>query len=390
WAWPDVRVLFTCIIGFGHFYPLVPLARAFEKAGHEVAFATDPGFCGSVAETGFTAFPAGLDHAEAQRRFVAMTPGWDEVAPQDRAAYIMPGMFGQVRVPPMLADLAPLIARWRPDLLIHDSAEMAGAIAAEVVGLPHAEHSFGLLRPRRNRRRATDVLAPISASLGVPNPGVGGINGETYLDVCPPGLQFPEIADLKNRIALRPEEFETPPDPDFERWIAARSSRPLVYLTMGTIFNALDTFRTILAGLASERIHVVVTVGAAIDPADLGAAAAGHYIRRFIPQAEVLRQADLMISHGGSGAMLGVLNAAVPMLAIPQGADQFMNAARMSEAGVGLEILPDQLSPDAVRHAVERLLQDPGFATAACSLRAEIAAMPAPSSVVSHLEALVR
>ena len=88
--------------------------------------------------------------------------------------------------------------------------------------------------------------------------------------------------------------------------------------------------------------------------------------------------------------MLGVLNAAVPMLAIPQGADQFMNAARMSEAGVGLEILPDRLSPDAVRHAVERLLEDARFTTAARSLQTEIGAMPAPSSVVSHLEALAR
>lgn len=385
-----MRILFTCIIGFGHFNPLIPLARAFERAGHEVAFATDPGFCGSVAEVGFTAFPAGLDHAEALRRFVAMTPGWDEIAPQDRPAYLQPGMFGQVRVPPMLADLAPLIARWQPHLLIHDSAEMAGAIAAEVAGIPHAEHSFGLVRPAEIRRRATDVLAPISASLGVPNPGVGGIDGETYLDVCPPTLQFPEIADVENRIVLRPVELETPLDPDFERWTAARSSRPLVYLTMGTIFNALDTFRTILAGLANEPLDVVVTVGAAIDPADLGATNAGHCIRRFLPQAQVLRQTDVVISHGGSGATLGALNAAVPMLAIPQGADQFMNAARMTEVGVGLEILPERLSPESVRQGVERLLRDPGFAAAASSLQAEIGAMPAPSSVVTHLEALVR
>lgn len=45
-----MRVLFTCVVGHGHFNPMVPLARAFEHAGHEVAFATDPGFVGRVAE----------------------------------------------------------------------------------------------------------------------------------------------------------------------------------------------------------------------------------------------------------------------------------------------------------------------------------------------------
>lgn len=32
------RVLFGCTAGFGHFLPLVPLARAFADAGHDVAF----------------------------------------------------------------------------------------------------------------------------------------------------------------------------------------------------------------------------------------------------------------------------------------------------------------------------------------------------------------
>ena len=39
-----MRVLFTCVVGVGHFNPMVPLAKAFEAAGHRVAFATDPGF----------------------------------------------------------------------------------------------------------------------------------------------------------------------------------------------------------------------------------------------------------------------------------------------------------------------------------------------------------
>jgi len=77
-----VRVLFTCVIGHGHFHPMVPLARALERAGHQVSFATDPTFCGYIRGVGFETHPAGLDQREAMARFAAATPGWADIAPR--------------------------------------------------------------------------------------------------------------------------------------------------------------------------------------------------------------------------------------------------------------------------------------------------------------------
>ena len=87
-----MRVLFTCVIGHGHFHPMVPLAHAFEAAGHRVVFATDPGFCPYVRGVGFEARPAGLDHPEALARFVAATPGWADIPSQVRIRYQFPGI----------------------------------------------------------------------------------------------------------------------------------------------------------------------------------------------------------------------------------------------------------------------------------------------------------
>ena len=97
----------------------------------------------------------------------------------------------------MLADLAPILERWRPGLLIHDSAEMAGAVAAEVAGIVDVEHSFGLFRPLSIRQAATDVVAPISAAAGVRNPGLAG-SAERRTSTFPPRLQFPEILSVPN------------------------------------------------------------------------------------------------------------------------------------------------------------------------------------------------
>ena len=56
-----MRVLCSCLPGFGHFHPMVPLARALVEAGHEVAFATAPRSCErAVLPAALVPFPAGV------------------------------------------------------------------------------------------------------------------------------------------------------------------------------------------------------------------------------------------------------------------------------------------------------------------------------------------
>ncbi len=378
-----MRVLFTCVVGVGHFNPTVALAKAFEAAGHTVAYATDPGFVGHVRGVGFEAFGAGLDMPEARRRFAERVPGFAEVSPPDRMSYLYPILFGEVRVEPMLEDLARIIPDWRPDLLIHDTAEMAGAVAAEVAGIPHVEHSFGLLRPAALRQRATDALAPIAERLGVANPGVGGINGESYLDICPPGFQQPEIVDVPRVQALRPVGFDDGPGADSPDWQVPLSSRRLVYVTLGTEFNKeLRVFRAILDGLGGEPYDVVVTVGPRGDPEGLRPFADNIRVERFIPQSRLLPHVAAFVSHAGSGATLGALRAGVPMLAIPQDADQFFNAERIVETGIGLRLMPHHVTAEAIRDGVRTLLDDGRYRDAARFQQASIASMPAPEDVV--------
>ena len=92
-----MRVLFTCVVGYGHFHPMVLLARAFGAASHEVAFATDPAFCRPITEYGFRAFPAGLDHAVARSTFESSTPGLADLPLDGRLGTVMAGMFARVR-----------------------------------------------------------------------------------------------------------------------------------------------------------------------------------------------------------------------------------------------------------------------------------------------------
>jgi UDP:flavonoid glycosyltransferase YjiC (YdhE family) len=56
-----MRVLFTTLPSSGHWHPLIPFADSVRAAGHEVAFATTPATCSSIAAHGFRCFPVGTD-----------------------------------------------------------------------------------------------------------------------------------------------------------------------------------------------------------------------------------------------------------------------------------------------------------------------------------------
>ena len=169
-----MRVLFTCFPGYGHFHPLVPLARALRDAGHAVAFATAEPFCARAEQAGFTARPAGLGEeaavAERDRRLAA-TPGLANTGPGEARARLM---FFDVAPSAMLADLVPLGRDWQPDLIIHDEGESAGPIAAAILGIPSVCHGFGSplapmaslhLSTRRPDLRKIDVIQVPSGEL---------------------------------------------------------------------------------------------------------------------------------------------------------------------------------------------------------------------------------
>ena len=85
------------------------------------------------------------------------------------------------------------------------------------------------------------------------------------------------------------------------------SDPPCVDLTLGTLFSNTEVFGTVLAGLAGERVQVIVTVGADNDPAALEPVPANAKVERYIPQVELLPRCSAIIHHGGSGTMYGAL-----------------------------------------------------------------------------------
>ncbi len=133
---------------------------------------------------------------------------------------------------------------------------------------------------------------------------------------------------------------------------------------------------------------MIVTVGPNREPSELGPQPADVRVERYVPQSLLFPRCDVVVAHGGSGTTLAALAHSLPLLLLPQGANQFWNAERCAGLGVAIRLLPGEVEPQAVRRAVRALLEQPGYRAQARRLAGEIAAMPAPEEVVPLLEAL--
>jgi MGT family glycosyltransferase len=132
---------------------------------------------------------------------------------------------------------------------------------------------------------------------------------------------------------------------------------------------------------------VLLTTGWQNDPGELSAIPANATVERFVPQNEILPRSALIVTHAGSGSMLGALAHGIPLLAVPHAADQFENAAAVAAAGAGRVVMPDDLTENAIREAAVALLDDPSYRAAARGVAAEIDSMPSAAEVADSLSA---
>lgn len=379
-----MRVLFTTTPGWGHVHPMVPLARAFQERGDDVAWAAASELVPRLEGAGFQVFPAGLGGMEAFAEVRRHSPEIDEIR-HNSTRRGFPLLFGRPRIEPMLADLSGIAADWQPSLIVHEQSELAAPIVGSAAGVPYATHSFGEVVPLENLDPDELGVTSLWQAHGLDVPAFAGCHAHMYVDIYPPSLHSVDMADFGLVQPIRPVPFATSGAERLPEWIAT-DSRPLIYVTFGTVFNdRADVIRTVVEGVRTLEARVLVTVGPHADPATLGPQPDNVHVARYVPQTLVLPHCSAVISHAGSGTFLGALSEGVPQVCVPQGADQFVNAAAATRAGVGTTLQPEELTVESVRSSTERVLSDASFRVAAQKIQVEMASMPDPGAVADQM-----
>lgn len=152
------------------------------------------------------------------------------------------------------------------------------------------------------------------------------------------------------------EDEVTDLDPKLEQFLG-EGSPPIVFTPGSANLHGSDFFlEAIDACTRLGRRGILLTRHPEQLPAQMPAS-----VRHFdyVPFGRLLPRAAALVHHGGIGTLSQALAAGVPHLVRPLAHDQFDNAARLSELGVGAELLPRRFRGPAVAAALSRLLESP-------------------------------
>jgi UDP:flavonoid glycosyltransferase YjiC (YdhE family) len=388
-----MRVLISAIAAYGHLQPLLPLATALAEARHDVAIAIGPELRPRAEAAGFATFDAGIGLGTAFERLAGLFPDqeYNRLAPAEIVDWYLPPLFGQVLAPAMLADLEPIVRTWEPDMVVHDTWEFAAPIVAAKAGIVSVSHTLGLRHAEQSLRLVAAAVAPLWRQRGLDPDPTAGLARHLCLDITPPSLQ--PYASECARDSLHPLRPIAQPPLDGERlpaWMEHRREVPLVYMTLGTNTNSdSSVFRSVIDGLRDLDVEVLITLGPGKDPSSIGALPANAYVETYVPQSLLLPHCSVAICHGGAGTTLNSLAQGVPLLLMPQGADQYVVSELIQAAGAGFVLAPAEVSPSKVRAHVVRLLEEPSQRACARWLQAEILAMPGPEEAVRLIEGVL-
>jgi hypothetical protein len=365
------------------------VALALRDAGHEVRWATAAEACETVVGLGFAVEPAGLDVARRRAAVADRLPGIMALPPRRRRGHLFAGFFAVAAAPAMAADVRPLVESFRPDLVVHEMAELGIVPIAVERGIPHVVVAFSGPPPAYALPMIADEVSAWWADLGLDLPPHAGLAGDRYLHPFPAGLHADPPWPFER---LRPERAEPSPSGEPPTWLASfGSTRPAVYVTFGTERAAADApWPALLEAIGDREVDALVTTGAHGDVGAFGRLPGNVRVERYVPQDQVLGRVAAVISHAGAGTMLGAAGAGVPQIVVPLFADQWDNADAIASAGAAILCEEDERTAASLGSALDRVVADDVCRTAAASVAREMSLMATAADHVPALEALAR
>ncbi len=368
------RAWFFNIPHHGHVNPTLPLVQELVKRGDQVSYFAGRAFAERIEAVG--------------AEFRDYTPDGREIAAFDQSRRVGHAIQQGSLVAEATYELLPAVLdavdSERPDYLLFDmSAPWAGIAGRQfqipaVVVFPHLP--FYWRTAAGDRRVFRKVLNSV-------RPGKGywrELQRQTGRMVRDLGLRSPKDINVLSSSAdlnivftsryFQPYEDRfgeaycfIGPAVDLDRPetlidINRRLDQPLIYIAVGTVYQASpEFFNECLKAFAGDEYAVIMSVGRGTDPADLQPVPPNFTVSHYLPQLQILREADLFISHGGMNSISEAVMLETPMIVTPTTLEQSVNAARVEKLHAGIFIAPEAADADKLEASARQILHDSSF-----------------------------
>lgn len=274
-----------------------------------------------------------------------------------------------------------LLSAWtkaRPDLVIAECSDLGAHLAARALQLPllAADNGLGPVLLNLWDPHIAPVLLPLYKQHEQDTPTLPPMLTPApvhWFYATPP----PSARAVRRTVA----DFRTALPERLDRAPSFRPSRPLVYVSLGTLTTAMSGLRTtvenvyreIMAALHAIDCDAIVSAG---DLAQHLPSASPHIkVVKHAPQPALLHRADLFVTHGGRASLLDAVQGATPVLGLGVLADQPDNAAAFARSGLG-RALDVTARRDEIADALTALLGTPRYGAAMSAAGAELSQLP--------------
>ena len=403
----------------------VGIGKVLERRGHRVVFAAEASWKGRLEPLGFEerlvdlAPPAGGEQDAGQfwTDFITETaPEFRKPTIEQLATFVEPVwrslVDGAKYCQPQLEGI---LESTRPDVVVEDNVNCfpalltCGAPFVRIVscnplevkdpdlpppysGLPIADRSqwaaYWAEYDRTHRPLWEETNAWVVAQGAPPLPDLEFIHESEHLNL----YVYPEIADYPRSRALgrtwqRIDSSVRTTDDPFEVPAGIRDGEgALIYLSLGSLGSAdVGLMERLVSVLADTPHRYIVSKG---PRAEEFALADNMWGEGRLPQTSIVPQVDLVITHGGNNTTTEALHFGKPMVLLPLFWDQYDNAQRMDELGLGIRLDTYGFGDGELPAAIERLLGDAALRTRLDAAGREIRGRNGLELAADRIEAL--
>jgi N-glycosyltransferase len=395
-----MRVLLTGLPIQSHLVPvMVPVAKALREAGHEVAVATGAAMATQIEQHGIPVLVLADVLAPGEVKADQLAEDgvkfdlqkMREWRPETAGPLSVP-LFNGVMAARAADNIVAVAQSWRPDLIVRETNEYGGYLAAEKLGIPLAVVDITPL--------ITQMIPDLTDRLNVVRDGLGLPAIESFMHAYGqltagllPEPWYPEaLRSPRNHYYRLPDPIDHQPlDPAIAQ---LPSDAPLVLATFGSNLQMLMTADSKLTAITADAlgslpVRAVLALGSdAAVSSWAGPRPANVHFASFVQQRQLLGACDLFLTHAGFSGVRESLAVGVPMVALPLFSEQPVNATRVDELELGVEVNPAGITPETLAASLKRVLDDPSYRRAARGFQRQILGLPTLDVLVTDLEAL--
>ena len=367
---PMGKVLFFNFPGEGHVNPTIALVEELVKKGEDVVYYCVEEYKNKIEKTGALFRP----YENFTRNIDPMKRLTEKIDPLDMLLFMGRSM------DKIIEDVLNEISEEKYDYVIYDNNFAAGWIIADVLGIPKIsscttfainEEIFSALIKSRGEmdktspryREIEEISTKWKHKYGVI------LSDRQNLMSCPGDITIVFTSKLYQPYADKFDEsfiFVGPsiaPRKDVETLpLKIIPSNKLIFISMGTVFNQQPELYTIcFKAFQESQATVVLSVGKQTDIRQFKDIPPNFIVRNYVPQLEILQQADVFITHGGMNSSSEGLYFGIPLVVIPVMGDQPIVANRIEELGAGLQLNRQELDAITLRNTTEQVLSNSSF-----------------------------